>query len=278
MATTRQFKRLFYLVLLNVIISAATMLVVLNLWESRSQPAAEAMPCATSLPAHTAPPQVAAASEVPTAAPTPLPDETLPAPSTPNVVLTPYEVQPNDSLGSIATDHNLRIADLLAVNNIPDPDLLSVGQVIYIPSGPLPTSTITPLPSDTPQPSPTTTRFVTAAPSPTATPTSPGDEPGVIIASVVGMGSLDGERVLLSRTGEGSLSLAGWRLEDEDGNTYTFPQLTLFKGGAVNLYSRSGLNTAVDLYWGLSSPAWRSGETVTLRDAQGQIHATYQVP
>ena len=273
----RQFKRVFYVVLLNVIVTATTMLVVLNLWENRRPPTAETLPSATSLPSETLPAE-AAAAPILEDTPIPLPNETLPTPPAPTLALTPYEVQEGDSLGSIATAFDLRIADLLAVNNIPNPDILTVGQVIYIPAGPVPTATPLPPPTDTPMPSATTTRFATAAPSPTPSATSPGDEPGIRISGVTGPGSLESERVQLSRTGEGSLSLAGWQLEDEDGNVYTFPQLTLFKGGAINVNSRGGQNTAVDLYWGLSAPAWRSGEMVTLRDAQGEVRATYQVP
>jgi micrococcal nuclease len=78
--------------------------------------------------------------------------------------------------------------------------------------------------------------------------------------------------------GSGDLSLAGWRLEDENGNVFVFPQLDLFQGGAVIVWSKSGANTAVDLYWGLTSPVWQSGEQVTVRDAAGNVHATYTIP
>jgi hypothetical protein len=105
-----------------------------------------------------------------------------------------------------------------------------------------------------------------------------GEPAGMIIDTVIGAGNLDSERVLLKRTGSGELALAGWQLADEDGNGYTFPQLTLYQGGAVNVYTGLGQDTVVDLYWGLSMPVWQSGETVTLYDAQGEERASFTIP
>ena len=72
----------------------------------------------------------------------------------------------------------------------------------------------------------------------------------MVIEKVIGVGVLATERVELLRTGDGELSLAGWRLEDGKGNVYTFPMLTLYKGGAINLNTRTGQDTVVDLFWG----------------------------
>jgi hypothetical protein len=85
----------------------------------------------------------------------------------------------------------------------------------------------------------------------------------------------------LKHRGEGELSLVGWRIEDEKGNVFIFPQfpqLILYGGGAVNIYSRSGANTVTDLFWGLDKAIWSSGSTITLKDAQGNVRATYTIP
>jgi hypothetical protein len=95
---------------------------------------------------------------------------------------------------------------------------------------------------------------------------------------VIGAGDLATERVFLVRTGDGSLSLSGWEMQDENGNTFVFPQLELYEGGAVNVWTTTGAPTVVDLYWGLQSPVWSSGDQVTLVDAQGEVQATYMVP
>jgi len=45
-----------------------------------------------------------------------------------------YEVQPGDSLGSIANQFDLTLADLLTANGIADPNLIAVGQQLTIPA------------------------------------------------------------------------------------------------------------------------------------------------
>jgi hypothetical protein len=100
----------------------------------------------------------------------------------------------------------------------------------------------------------------------------------VIIDNVIGAGDLESERVLLKHRGEGELSMLDWRIEDADGNMFVFPQLRLFGGGAVNVHTRPGADTVIDLYWGLDAAMWKSGDTVLLRDAQGNVRHTYVVP
>jgi hypothetical protein len=103
-------------------------------------------------------------------------------------------------------------------------------------------------------------------------------EPQIKIAYVLGAGDLNSERVRFERLGEGDLSLAGWMLRDEDGNQFTFPQLSLYPGAVVDLYSGVGRDTVMSLYWGLPEPIWSPGETVTLLDDGEQVQATYKVP
>ena len=96
--------------------------------------------------------------------------------------------------------------------------------------------------------------------------------------AVIGAGDLASERVQIRGLGEGTLSLTGWRLQDEDDHIYTFPQLTLFGNGAVNIYSTAGVDTVVALYWNSGEAVWKSGETAALFDENGLIQATYTVP
>jgi hypothetical protein len=100
----------------------------------------------------------------------------------------------------------------------------------------------------------------------------------VSINAIIGAGDLTAEHVFITRGGTGELSLEGWQLVDENGNVYTFPQLILYQGGAVNVWTSAGSPTVIDLYWSLSQPVWTPGETATLRDAQGNIRATAKVP
>lgn len=153
-----------------------------------------------------------------------------------------YQVEEGDTFDSIAQAYGLSPELLMAENGFTTKDL-GVGEVLLIP--------------------------VNTAPEPAAE---------VAIDSVIGAGDIESERVVIKQNGEGELLLAGWRLEDENGNIFTFPQVTLFKGGAVNIFTRAGTNTVVDLYWGLEQPLWTSGETVTLLDAQNETQATYTIP
>mgnify|MGYP001038897576 FL=1 len=278
----RTLKRLLYYALINIAISAFTVWVVLNIWERRN-------PC---LPVESTPEVLVITATPGPQTPAPLnpcleatPTETSPASTaetplpTPTLELVEYIVQIGDTLGTIAERYEVSVADIIYVNQLENPDVLSVGQVLYIPIGGLVIPTETSIPptvvaSPTVRPSATPT----PGPSPTASPTLTGDEPQVYIDSVLGVGDLDTERVVLRRSGLGELSLAAWQLRDQDGHVYTFPQLTLYQDGAVNLNTRSGTNSYIDLFWNLASAVWRSGEVVSLFDTGGMLRASFTIP
>lgn len=98
------------------------------------------------------------------------------------------------------------------------------------------------------------------------------------INSVIGAGDIDNERVHLRHVGTEEVSLDGWSLEDEQGNTFDFPALTMFSGGAVTVYSKTGNNTVMALYWGLDTAIFSEGELVMLLDPDGNVQARYSVP
>ena len=98
------------------------------------------------------------------------------------------------------------------------------------------------------------------------------------IATVVGAGLPSSEMVVLRNAGQMQVKLSGWKLHDEDSNVYTFGELTLPPGGAVQLHTASGKDTLIDLYWSLTAPVWRSGETATLLDSAGSVRSAYKVP
>jgi LysM repeat protein len=184
-----------------------------------------------------------------------------------------YRVQAGDTLGAIAVRFGITVDEIMRANDLTDPDRLVVGVVLVIPAE------IEVLPTETDEPStPTATQTASLLETPTETPPPASGIARVLIDSVVGAGDLESERVMLKRSGPGELSLAGWQLVEEDGDTFTFPQLILFEGGAVNIYSRAGQATVVALYWGLMEPVWDSGEEVILLDNQGNEQASYRVP
>jgi hypothetical protein len=111
-----------------------------------------------------------------------------------------------------------------------------------------------------------------------ATTFQPDEQIPVEIVSVVGAGTLSAEVVVVRYNGEGELGLADWQLKDDDGNVFTFPQLTLYTNGAVQIHTVSGSDTVVDLYMGLRDPIWESGESAKLYDPQDNLQAIYRVP
>ncbi len=100
----------------------------------------------------------------------------------------------------------------------------------------------------------------------------------ILIDNVFGAGDLANEVVLIKRAGDGALNLTGWQLDGAAGNNFTFPSLDLYKDGAVQIHTTAGVNTVVDLYWGLDEAVWHSGDTINLLDPQGQVYATYRIP
>ena len=127
-----------------------------------------------------------AATEAPTSAPTATPDPSLPT-ATPTPTRTPaatptarpdgavvHIVQEGDTLGAIALQYGLTVDEILKLNGLADPNVVSVGQEIVIA---VPEATTTPI-APTPMPTvalPTPTPAFTATPQPTATalPTTP---------------------------------------------------------------------------------------------------------
>jgi len=106
----------------------------------------------------------------------------------------------------------------------------------------------------------------------------PLDQVVIAIDNVFGVGDPANEVVLIKSKTDASLSLTNWRLEDNAGNVYTFPELTLNKGGAVQVHTAAGVNTVIDLYWGRDTAVWQEGKTVILLDAQRIERARYTIP
>jgi len=98
------------------------------------------------------------------------------------------------------------------------------------------------------------------------------------IKAIIGAGEYATERVEILHIGEEEISLAGWRLQDEDGHLFSFPTLTMFSGGKVVVYTKVGTSTVVELYWGLEDAVWEIGEKAYLIDPAGDIRAVYEVP
>jgi len=84
--------------------------------------------------------------------------------------------------------------------------------------------------------------------------------------------NLNDEYIVFTNSGDESLDLGGWTVEDEAGKQYTFPDgFTLEPGATVTLRTGSGTDTETELYWGAGSPVWNNnGDTVIVRTADGK--------
>ena len=117
-------------------------------------------------------------------------------------------------------------------------------------------------------------------PAPTET-LPPVGTPLIEIVSVVGAGDPQQEVVMLRRQGTGNLRMTGWKLQGEHNNAYVFPstpELILYQGGAVQIYTRAGTDTATELYINRDQALWQPGETLHLLDSQGNERAKFAVP
>ena len=111
-------------------------------------------------------PEVVAPKPAVTPTPTPTPTPTVtpsPSPTATAAAEQTYKVVSGDTLNAIAAKFGVSATLLQTYNNITDPRLLRIGQVLKIPGT---ASTATATPTQTPTPTPTPTPTVTAEPQP----------------------------------------------------------------------------------------------------------------
>jgi len=212
------------------------------------------------------------------AVPTPTPTTTPTPPIAPTPYHTPmpsptpgpflYTVQDGDTLAGIADAHGVSLEELVAANDLANPNLIHAGQVLVIPG------LDAPAPPDLPTPATVPSAMPLLTPLPTLTVSGP---PLVEIAGVLGAGDLETEVVRVRNRG-GAVSLEGWTLSDAGGNRFTFPRLILFTGSEVNVHSGPGQPTPTHLYWGRTGPVWELGGLIRLLDRAEKVVDTYIVP
>jgi len=196
--------------------------------------------------------------------------------------LVVHKVKMGETLSWIALKYDVSPEALMEANNLADPDVLALDQELIIPipetkptveretvvDKEAPVRTEVPVETATASPSPTKT---SPSPTPTSTPTG---EFRLEITQIVARGRQEAEVLVLTNYG-GDVRLQGWTLSNDRGKAYSFPNLTLFSGNSVRVYTTKGRNTPSDLYWGLDSAAWGAEvEIATLKDPDGKVQAT----
>lgn len=267
--------QLFFLVLVNAMVSFVIALAVVWAFEARRPDLEElaaintprptpilavqqAQPTATLGPVAAQAPGDIVATETPT------PD--IPVAGSEQV----YVVQPGDTMLVIATRYDVTVQDILNANNLNDPNFVFAGQRLVIPvQG---NSAITQsvaggdagiLISDTPVSGNSTTGTTLQ---------------GVRISSITGVGDLPNEQVILVNESDTPYSLQGWQLQRGDGPAYSFrSDVPLYPGGSIRLHTGAGTDTSIDFYWGQSEAVWKAGTEAKLVTGDGNTVTSYIV-
>jgi len=201
---------------------------------------------------------------------------TNPPPGTPTA--TPQDdgcirhvVESGDTLGAIGTRYGVGAGDIAIINDLEDPNSLTVGQVLIVPVEGCAAITT---PEPTPNPTNTPFELTRSAPTVTLPPTAVTAQ--VEITNVQFWGDVNSEEVEIRNLGN-VVNLQGWQLVNESGDTFLFPEFRMQQGSLVRIFSRQGQNTPAALYWNRETAAWTDGETVTLFDSAGQVQSTFRI-
>ena len=183
-----------------------------------------------------------------------------------------YIVEAGDNCSVIAAKLDVDLFDLLTLNGLDESCLLQIDQALLVPG-----AQCSAPPTETPTLTPTNTPFVigTFAITNTALPTAVDAQ--VQILSVANYGDVAIEQVEIANSSDAVVPLRDWTLSDAQGNEFVFPDLLIQPGQKVIIFSASGENTPVALYWGQNAPVWTVGETVILADEEGVVQAVFTV-
>ncbi len=253
--------------LLNIIVSAVTVIIIWTVFERR-QPAVTVDDSALLVNSADFDDDSNAISSQPTqavatAVPIDIAPTATPLPEGPLI----HIVSAGETLGIIAEQYGVTVEEIVANNQLADANSIFQGQELTI--------------SDENQGSEAVAEeeaeVATATPLPTIA-VQIGDTT-FDISSISGVGDISAEQVLLVNIGANTVLLSGWTLSNDQGNTYTFEDVTLFGNGAgVTLHSGQGEKSPTDLYWGRESAAWSAGQILILRDDQGNLQTEKVVP
>jgi len=200
-----------------------------------------------------------------------------------------HVVQSGDTISALAATFEVPEEDIIAANQLENPNFLQVGTELIIPVGglpqitptwtPQPTPTDTPLPYEPPSANQTATALALAGVTATSLPTQPAGtgEIQVQISEVTAAGNADREAVAIVNKGKQVIDLQGWTLGKGEEKVYTFPSFRLYAGGSVTVNTRIGVDGSNQLYLNKLTPLWAVGDVVTLKDTTGKAAATLTV-
>ena len=205
--------------------------------------------------------------------------------------LVVHVVAAGDTISGLALRYDISDADIIAANNLENPNFLQVGMQLIIPVGgvtlatatftPAPTPSDTPIPFEPPSAGMTATAAAklgaTATPLPTPLPGT--GERQIAISEILAQGDITQERVTIVNNGDQLADMQDWTLNDSDGNTFEFPNFRLWGAGSMIVHSRIGQDSSppANFYWGKLEAVWSLGEKATLKDKDGQVVSTLVV-
>ncbi len=152
-----------------------------------------------------------------------------------------YTVQAGDSLGAIAETFGVSQGVLASANGIVDPDLITPGQILVVPSP----------------------DAVDEGRGWTATADS-------FAIEILNAGTYASEVIVIVNVSDQPVSLANWTVSSSLDEEYRFDAMApLSPGDSLRLMSRAGTDTAYDKFWGRTPREWTIGTTITFADATG---------
>ncbi len=252
-------RRVLFYLLLNVFVSVMSVLITLWFWNrGTARQIAEVAPTLEQ-------PVAVAADNVVEILPTltPVLDATQEA-----IVDSPvHEVVSGDTLGGIASQYEVGVADIVAANNMgSENDILNLGQKLIIPVAKEEESAAVALP---------TSAVVELATLPPA-----NTDANVVIQGIVdaGVSSAEAIEIVAPSDDASAIPMLNWKIVGSNGREFVFPEITLYPTGEVRINSGPGVNTATDLYWNQTSAVWTSGDSLSLVDPEGNVRSTFIVP
>jgi LysM repeat protein len=183
-----------------------------------------------------------------------------------------YTIKKGDIVGTVAAAYGVTVKDIMRANNLTERDLtrLQIGKTLIIPVNGCGLTTETPTATATP------TEEISATPPPTSTTARVVSDAKIEVSAITSPGDITAEGVTIKNISGGQIAIGGWKLRDNHGNVFTFPDYSMYESRLVIVYTREGPTGPLALYWGLPSAIWGyADQTITITDANGKVQATY---